>query len=425
MSNYVYIYFFLLATLFFLTNGFRITSKIKISLANLYLLFFFSYTLLPIISCYFNNEDIYYANKLLVKSIIILLTLNVFTIFYKKLPKKTLIKQVKVESFENTSFWAYFWGTLNILFLYCYIYFLRGGIKNFLSMSYRESYVSSNTIISSLLFGIMPYALIFLDKKININKKSYICAHIFVFLHIFVFILGGQRNFAMMIVITIIWIKYKNKNFNIFLGSILLILTIIFLGLIAVFREYNIVNVLQGEAKLNWNLVWKYVFSIAHGELGTTLKFEKYCENTVANFSFPFKYGYSYTILTILNIIPRFIFKNKPLAYSDYFSRFAFGEFNGIGYGFSPIYEAELNFGNFWYVIFGILWIFIYRRSISENDTIKSQTNGLIACLGLNFFRIDFAVVFKFFLMIYFFKILYLKCLKTKLNFKNKLFKLY
>lgn len=407
------IYIVLLIIYIRINNKNIIKNGIKISLTNIFIGGFSAYVLLPTISCYITNEDIVYANELLEKSIVILLCLITGKILIKLIVKRKKSNvNTKKKIRQNILFWSIGFGMLNIIFIFSYIIFVRGGIENFLSASYRESYVSSNTVVSAFLYGTIPYTIVFLDKDINIQKKSYISSWIFIILYIILFLLGGQRNLATMIMIAIIWMKYRDIKINMFWGIVTSLLGIILLGLIAVFREYNITNILKGNVKLNWNLVWKYVFSISHGELGTTLKFEKYKYNIVSNFSFPFKLGYSYFILPLLNLIPRGIWEGRPLAYADYFSKYAFGYFDGIGYGFSPIYEAEINFGIFWWIIFVVLGIFLSLRDMKSKNRDVYYNNGLIACLVLNFFRIDFAVCFKFYVMMLCFKKLYLKCLK-------------
>lgn len=407
------LYFLLVIIYIKINNKNIIKNGIKLSLVNIFIGGFVSYTLLPILSCYVNDEDVIFANKLLEKSIIILLCLMIGEFLIKIIirTKKKKIRYRK-KNRRNILLWNIFFGVLNVVFIFGYITFVRGGIGNFLSASYRESYVSSNTVVSAFLYGTIPYTIVFLDKNINDSKRSYIFSYIFIVIYIVLFLLGGQRNLATMVIIAIIWMKYKDIKINIFIGIGMLLLGIVLLGLIAVFREYNITNVLKGEVKLNWDLVWKYVFSINHGELGTTLKFEKYKYSVVSNFSFPFRLGYSYFILPILNLVPRGIWKDRPLAYADYFSQYAFGYFDGIGYGFSPIYEAEINFGMFWWIIFIVLGMFLYIRDIKSKNREIYYNNGLMACLVLNFFRIDFAVYFKFYIMMVCFKKIYLKCLK-------------
>lgn len=97
------------------------------------------------------------------------------------------------------------------------------------------------------------------------------------------------------------------------------------------------------------------------------------------------------------------------MAYADYYSHYAFGEFDGLGYGFSPIYEAEINFGYIWWIVFIIVGIALARWSRIHKDNMSKYYNvGLAACIVLNFFRIDFTTYFKFYAMMWVFKWLYL-----------------
>lgn len=375
-----------------------IKNGISLSLNNIFIGVFSCYTFLPILSSYINNKTFEYVDIFYRKSIIIIICLLFGNLMGRKFikTKKKVNKKLEILTKKNIIFWNIFLGIMNIIFLIMYIIFLRGGIKSFFSLGYRQSLIGDNTIITALLFGIFPYAMIFLDRDINKNKFSYFITHIFLIFPIIIFIMGGQRNFL-----------------------VILLICLIFLGLIAIFREYNIINILSGKIELDWNKVWEYIFSFENGELGTTLAFEKYKRMIVPEFSFPFKYGYSYTILPLLNIVPKILWKNKPLAYGDYFSQNAFGYFDGIGYGFSPIYEAEINFGMMWWLVFVFVGFFISWQDSRNNKKSHYYTNILIASLTLNFFRIDFAVCFKFFIMMNLFKYIYLKCINLKRSLKE------
>ncbi len=264
----------------------------------------------------------------------------------------------------------------------------------------------------------MPYAMMFNDKRLIRDKHIRRIAFIISMVVIAVHFLLGNRNLAVMVGMGLVWSLFREKKFKKVTVYLLMIAGIVFLGIVAVMREYSIMLVLKGEVAINWDLARKYAFSFANGELGTTFKFETYKSRIVSGFQFPYRFGYSYIIMPLINVIPSAIWSGKPTAYADYYSHHAFGSFDGTGYGFSPIYEAQVNFGLLWWIVFVIVGYFLAGCNRNVDDNMNKFFNvGLVACILLNFFRIDFTTCFKFFAMMWVFKLMYQK--SFRLTFKT------
>lgn len=401
------LYMMLLIVYFMQNNPKALINGVKISFANMFLLAFFAYTFLPVFDCILQNKDINYATSFIWKADIILVCLNLGMIIGRSIP---LIKTRDKEYMNsNQVLLTVIWGVFSLSLLFINIILTRGGLSNYLSSTYRESIVNASSTIGALLYALMPYALIFLDKDIINNKLARILAVSFSSISIILTFMGGNRNIAVMIMLAGVWSFLKDVKFRVIPTLLMVLCGIIGLGVIASIREHGVINVLSGNANIDWSLVWKYAFSFSNGELGTTLKFEIYQDQIIPGFTFPFGFGFSYLVLPIINLIPSALWPGKPWMYADHFSHYAFGSFDGLGYGFSPIYEAQINFELLWWIIFLILGIFICNRDRRKLNKSSFYNNGLMACIMLNFFRIDFSVCFKFFAMMWCFKWLYLK----------------
>lgn len=398
-------------------------SGFSITLPQLFFIALIAYTVLPMFDCILNQKDSDYIVPFLGVCIIIAFSLTVgYLIGDKHGARLCLHRPAQSEmylDYQQQFFWTVFWGGVVIAFLGINILFNRGGLSNAFSTTYRDSYVatSSNTI-GFLEYSAMPYAMMFNDKRLIRDKHIRRIAFIISMVVIAVHFLLGNRNLAVMVGIGLVWSLFREKKFKKVTVYLLMIAGIVFLGIVAVMREYSIMLVLKGEAAINWDLARKYAFSFANGELGTTFKFETYKSRIVSGFQFPYRFGYSYIILPLINVIPSALWGGKPTAYADYYSHHAFGGFDGTGYGFSPIYEAQINFGLFWWIVFIIVGYFLARCNRNDNDNMNKFFNvGLVACILLNFFRIDFTTCFKFFAMMWVFKLMYQK--SFRLTFKT------
>lgn len=414
------IYIFLIGGIVIKNNPKIFSRGVKITFSNVVILAFILYTFFPVIDCFVNNKNIENATNFLWQSIFIIICIFMGMILEMKI-RIIGFKRKEVDTYicNNPMLWTAFWGIICLLFLFINIHFTRGGLINYLTASYRESYIGNaiaTSTIGSLMFAVMPYVMIFTDREVVKMRSARIMAYIVGIIYILVTFMGGNRNLAVMIIIAGAWTVLREKKFNVVIIIISATLGVIILGVMAVLREYGIANVLSGQIKLNWDSIFQYAFSFSNGELGTTLMFEGYTKRLDPSFKFPYSYGYSYIILPILNLIPSAIWASKPMAYADYFSHYAFGNFEGIGYGFSPIYEAKINFGFIWWIVFITIGIFMAKRDKYSKYKNSYYNTGLIACIILNFFRIDFSTCFKFWAMMWCFKWLYLKTLQSKIE---------
>lgn len=380
----------------------------ELNLSNMFFVALMVYTVLPLFDCVINVKHVEYILPFELKCIV----LSIAIIIGFKVGQKSKFKySVTVPQYrymqlsaQGQIFWTLFWTAVMLCFITINIVIIRGGFNNILNASYRESYAKTNNNIAALMFIAIPYAMIFNDSSIISKRRVRAFATVITLFVVMIFIIMGNRNFAIMALIALFWTKFKNRNFNKIFVYTALLGGIVLLGIIAVMREYNIFLVLKGDVDINWKLAREYAFAFANGELGTTFAFERYADKIAPGFSFPHRYGYSYLILPLLNLMPRALWPNKPMVYSDYFSHYGFGVFDGMGYGFSPIYEAEINFGILWWVTFLVVGFFLARCSKKMKEEQAFLNIGLVACLILNVFRIDMSTCFKFFAMMWVFK---------------------
>jgi len=399
--------------------------KFSITLNNFFFIALVAYTLLPVLDCLINERHVEYVGSFLGKTIILVVSLAAGYMFGKKfkLKKKYFVCVTKYSLSKTEQYWwVILYGAMVLLFLMINIVLNRGGLSSFFGSTYRESYIGEqSTVIGALLYASMPYAMVFNEKTLITQKGARFIALLFSLVIIILNFFGGNRNLAVMIAIALVWTMFREFKFNKMFVYLAMVVGIIFLGLIAVFREYSVINVLNGNVQLNWDNVKEYCFSFSKSEVGTTFSFERYKDMMVEGFRFPYALGYSYLVLSIINIVPSSLWAGKPMPYANYFSKCAFDTFDGTGYGFSPIFEAEINFGVFWWIVFFILGVVLTKISgwTVERDINKYFNAGLMACLVLNFFRIDFATCVKFFAMMWCFKWLFL--LSFQANKKIKL----
>lgn len=392
-----------------------------INFSNMFFIALIAYTVLPIIDCIINEKHVMFISPFLVKCILMVLSITLgYVIGNRSTGRRRLSSReypIYCMSEEQQGFWTVFWGIIIVFFIGVNIVVNRGGISNAFNSSYRESYSGNDGNIAFLLYSAMPYAILFNDNEIIKTGRIRLAARLFTVASVGLNMLMGNRNLAIMIVFAYAFARFKNHRFNnIFIYGGMLA-GVIGLGLIAVMREHSIVQVLTGNAAINWDLAREYAVSFANGELGTMFAFERYKQGIVSDFSFPYACGFSYFVLPIINIVPRSLWPSKPISYADYFSHYAFGSFDGSGYGFSPIYEAEINFGIMWWTVFIFVGFFLARMSKKDNvNTQRFYNAGLMSCIILNFFRIDFTTCFKFFAMMWVFKYMFLNSMRLTIG---------
>jgi hypothetical protein len=295
-------------------------------------------------------------------------------------------------------------------FLSHYVNRLYGGWVLYFTQRYTSNFILSefNSLNVSIPLYMVSYILVLNHKSLITTKGARSIVFLMSLALILVFMFGGNRNLGAMMGIALIWACSSGKKINLYLFLPFLLLGVLGVGLIAVGREYGVINFLRGDAAVPKEDVVKYIFSINDGEFGTMKRFQQYAAER--EFELPRGFGYTYTIGAMINLIPTILFPSRPLAVSDAYSQYMLGIYSTEGLGFSPIYEAKLNFYGAWFIAFfsaGFLMRIFCGNSHGKaaesgatNLTVGYLFLGSASAVSLNLFRIDFAVVLKFVLLI-------------------------
>lgn len=397
-------------------------NRFYLTFENFFFVSLIAYTVFPVVDCILNEKRVNYIVPFITSCIIIVLAMIFGYLIGDKMSTRFVLYKDH-ETITNSALsqliWTAFWGALCVWGFIYTVLKNRGGFESFFTAGYRQSYVAnSSSTIAALMYAAAPFALVFTNDRIISNKKARIFAFIISIAISFLYFMGGNRNQAILILIALIWSKFRKNSFNKLFVYASIIIIIVALNVVAVFREYGVANILAGNISLDWSLVWKYSFGFSDGEIGTMYKFFEYKDRISTDFKFPYSYGYSYFILPVINLVPSIIWKSKPMVYSNYFSHHAFGGFKGIGYGFFPIYEAQINFGFFWPIVF-VIWGYFLSKNKTKSESVginKYLNVGLLTCLVLNIWRIDFSTLFKFYAMMWVYKKIYLFTLNVNIG---------
>lgn len=413
---------FLTLLLYFQLNN-KKTLKVNLNIAIVFLGAYILYIIIPLIEVFINGEINKYSKLFVEEALVATIFINIGVFVARKVSFSKKSEMNKPKSFGE----IYYYNSSNLemikvlistvicfVCIFIFIQFNKGGVYSYFVTGYGQRTGSyESTTIGSLIYSAIAYAIVFNNRDIIKYKRSRYFAHIVTLIFVGIFVLGGNRNIAIMILLAMLLVVLKEKKINILKLGAFAFIGAISMGFVAVFREYGLMNVLKGKVILNYNNVMEYVFNFRNGELGTTFKFATYSQHISDSFSFPFGLGYSYVILPIVNLIPRSLWENKPVAYADYFSKYAFGDVSGLGFGFSPIYEAKVNFGFLWGIVFIVIGFIIMKLTMKYSKkevNIKLQLLTFsFSCIILNFFRIDFTTFFKFFMMIFLFALFFYK----------------
>lgn len=396
--------------------------KFRLSLPNLYSIVLTMYTVFPLFDCIVSKKHTQYILPFLCKCIILTISLIVGFELSKKIGfrwgehrKKNYLYEYKLSRTMQYC-WTIIFMFLCSFLVAIYIRMYKGGLSYILSSNYKNSFEEGSSIAASLIYSVMPYALVFTDKRIITEKKARIIAFLFSGAVMMIHLLGGNRNLAVMVGLALVWSMYSKKTFGKLQIVIVVICGILLFSSLAVFRQYGLWNVITGRVHMVEGHMSGFLAHLADGELGTTFAFERNAENIPMSV-YPYRFGYSYFILPWLNLIPSFILHNRPQTYGVYFKSSLFG-LNGVGYGFSPIYEAEINYGCLWWIVFIVIGFILGKINYEgDKENLSSFYNkGIICCIILNFFRIDFAVCFKLIMMMIVFKSIYLLCIKSTMK---------
>ncbi|WP_224981787.1 hypothetical protein [Geomonas agri] len=220
------------------------------------------------------------------------------------------------------------------------------------------------------------------------------------------FFLGGNRNFAMMMLLAIVWSKYHRTKVNLYFLLPVLTLVIIVGAINAVLREYGIINLFAGEINVSVADINRFVLAISEGEFGTMARVSQYSTEFAFNYN---KFvGASYLVDPFVNLLPTFIYPGRPDTMAVQFTEQYWGMQKGatglIGLGFSPIVEAKINFSYLWFIVFVFFGFLIRYLSLlfrNKQSYLQLFAFGSFSVVSLNFFRIDFALYVKFSILVF------------------------
>lgn len=340
---------------------FIIENKIERLLINntaiIFIMFLFLYGIYnPTINWFLYDsipDSIYFA------SVIYATTIPSFLIFWM-IGKKRKSEELYTEQIKNTKLSGNYNRILSILLiifiLYKTYFFISVGMFfNFGGgnrLEFFENVGQLDVVIGLLISGIFLYFIYYFTL---LPKKT----RMFVMLLLFYYILlqlgaGNRRDFVPMILgIFWIFINMKKIKFSI-LGFVGILLFTQMFNYLATIREgtSKIDNVLMSTLTNN-----EFVYPFL------TLSFE--VEDAMNN-HYEYRYGESYLVNPIVTFIPREIYPDKPISMANSFLKKFFGSKKMIGFAYTPVSEAFVNFGAlgpmFIYAIFGGIISYIQNR---------------------------------------------------------------
>jgi len=312
---------------------------------------------------------------------------------------------------------------LLFILLQIYMSLVFGGWIIYFTQVYGEfkiEGINSFTVIIPLLCS--SFVLFFNSPYIIISRNNkYLVFLVSLFL-VIIFIFGGNRNLGMMVAISLMWSKFFRKKFNFFKFIPILIVGLILTSLNAIGRQYGLINFISGSVSVPYDVALDYVLSVSNGEFGTMARVVDFSREFNFNLqTFP---GYSYIVDPLVTLIPTIIWEHRPYTIAVEFTKQYWGGLGEgtEGLGFSPILESKLNFGFFWPLIFFYLSFVIKFLEIKISKISKRiyyYFFGSFSAVSLNFYRIDFAITFKFAILIFTFTIILEKITLTKIFFRS------
>ncbi|MCZ8230043.1 O-antigen polymerase [Flavobacterium sp.] len=295
--------------------------------------------------------------------------------------------------------------------LQIYMNMIFGGWATYFTQVYGEfkaEGINSFTVIIPLLCS--SFVLFFNSPFLEYSDFYKKIVLVFSLILIIIFLFGGNRNLGMMIAISLLWSKFFRKKFNFFKLIPILFIGLIVTSITAIGRQYGLINYLVGSVSVPYDVVIEYVLSVSNGEFGTMARVMDF--NREFNFHLNTFPGYSYFVDPIVTLIPTVLWENRPHTVAVEFTKQYWGSLGEgtEGLGFSPILEAKLNFSFFWPLIF--MYISSVLKFLELYVSLKSKNIyyylfGSISAVSLNFFRIDFAITFKFAFLVFVFALVF------------------
>jgi len=260
-----------------------------------------------------------------------------------------------------------------------------------------------NTGVSCYL--IFYYGL--LDKK----YRLYFLALLFLYI-LFQISLGNRNEYSAIVLFALGCFLFKRGK----LLNLKLLLTIFFLFVfsfyITIFRDPNTRDLARSEA---------VEIALQSNEFVYPMQTTYY---TIQD-KWDFRYGYTYAILPFEVIIPRTLYSNKPNTLGTEFVLKTFGP-DSMGYAYTPVTEAYLNFGFLGpFIVFLLLSLFLDKVVREVNYYGGSYKYLMIYALSFNINRGEFASIIYMSLFLYVaYKICARLTIYKKSNFKFEGFEL-
>ncbi|WHF53047.1 O-antigen polymerase [Chryseobacterium gotjawalense] len=218
--------------------------------------------------------------------------------------------------------------------------------------------ISQLDVIFGLLITSIYLYFIFFYKQLS--KKTLVYISVLLIYYILLQLSAGNRRDFIPIVLGAYWVYVNIKkikfNFLGFLGILLMVLFFNYLGTIRahLFSDHT--------SKQN-----DFIMTMTSNEFVYpffTLSFE--VDDYLRSSNYQFKNGETFVTYPVLTFIPRDIYSDKPISLANSFIRKFYGNRTVIGFAYTPVSEAFINFGIlgpfFIYLIFGYLISNIQRN---------------------------------------------------------------
>jgi hypothetical protein len=208
------------------------------------------------------------------------------------------------------------------------------------------------------------------------------------------FLSQGHRNLMLYLALSILALRTYGRPIRLGSYAIAVIVSVVGLYAIGIVRNW-------GWVQIDQVAIDKNAFDPLRGELGTTFSvYEKLQEGRGDD---SLLMGRTYTLDTVLNLVPQQVWSSRPPSPAIQFSRNYFGTDDlPSGLGYSPVIEAIINFSTYGIVfVFAITTVLFIRLDGWLRR--KSRVGVLTSCLLLptivNWNRIDFATCLKILLI--------------------------
>ena len=208
------------------------------------------------------------------------------------------------------------------------------------------------------------------------------------------FLIQGHRNLMIYLGLSVLaLIKYR-RPVRLAPFAITVLVSIVGLYMIGIVRNW-------GWLHLDEVSVSEDAMDPLRGELGASFSvYEKFQQLDDQE---PLKFGSTYAIDSVINLVPQQLWRGRPPSPATRFSQAYFGTDNLTeGLGFSPLVESLINFSTFGIPFVFSITAFIFIR-VDRWARLNSRVGILISCVLLptivNWNRIDFAATEKMFLV--------------------------